>query len=353
MSAQRASQLVEAGVWLQATGDQEGARRLFEQALKLDPDNVRARQFLGGKTAAPPAAPASPPTPGPADRVGTGTLLYAPSEGEHASTGTVLFGPGLSTPPFIPPAAPPVAPAPAPVPAPAFFDPPGEVPLSELDWSTEAGERTPVTRNPFGERTPVTPITAARRPLRSDAQSGWDASGDQAPFFVAPPVPSGKSAIKHGRDPLDLVTEGIHTPVPMRAPTDSAALRLEEELRILMRGARDLQELDDHSGALEILKKALELDPLNTEATRLREKSERTLLAIYESKLGRMDAVPRVVLKQDEIIWLNLDHRAGFVLAQIDGAVSYDDLFAICGMSQLDTARILAQLVEEGVITSS
>lgn len=350
MSAQRASQLVEAGVWLQATGDHEGARRLFEQALKLDPDNVRARQFLGGKPGAQPGpAAAAPPSLGPEERVGTGTLLFAPADGARASTGTVLFGPGGSPP--VPRAEPPPPPPPR---KSAFFDPPDRPPPPvEMDWATEASERTPVARSPFGERTPVTPITAARKPLRSDATSGWDASGDQAPFFVAPPSSPGTAALKHGRDPLDLVTEGIHTPVPMKAATESAALRLEDELRTLLRGAKDLQELDDHSGALEILKKALELDPLHAEATRLRDKSERTLLAIYESKLGKMDAVPRVVLKQDEIIWLNLDHRAGFVLAQIDGAVSFDDLFAICGMSRLDTARILAQLVEEGVITSS
>ncbi len=37
--------------------------------------------------------------------------------------------------------------------------------------------------------------------------------------------------------------------------------------------------------------------------------------------------------------------------AQIDGAVSFDDLFAVSGMSRLDTARILAQMVDEGVIS--
>jgi CRP-like cAMP-binding protein len=72
---------------------------------------------------------------------------------------------------------------------------------------------------------------------------------------------------------------------------------------------------------------------------------------MYESKLGHLDATPRVLLKDDEIIWLNLDHRAGFVLAQIDGTVTFEDLFSVSGMSRFDTARILAQLVDEGVIT--
>ena len=71
---------------------------------------------------------------------------------------------------------------------------------------------------------------------------------------------------------------------------------------------------------------------------------------MLESKLGQMELIPRVLLKQDEIIWLNLDHRAGFVLAQIDGALTLEDLFAVSGMSRLDTARILVQLKDQGVI---
>jgi hypothetical protein len=30
--------------------------------------------------------------------------------------------------------------------------------------------------------------------------------------------------------------------------------------------------------------------------------------------------------------------------------VSFEDLYAVCGLRRLDTARILSQLVEEGVV---
>ncbi len=320
MSAQRASQLVEAGVWLQATGDQEGAKRLFEQALKLDPENARARQFLGLKG----AAPVEQPLRG-------GTLIFA-SEGTPASTGTLLYGPGAVAMP----------------PRPTAFDPPAPLPPPvDLDWgeATGAPEEPPAAQPEWEFRTPLTPSKAAIRP---DATSAWDSGTDPGVLVAAAPPPT-RSSFK---DPLDLVTDGIHTPLPMKLPSDSQIRHLKDELQTLLRGARDLQELDDHSGALDLLTKALELDPLHKDALALREKSEGTLLGSYESKLGGMEHYPRVILKQDEIIWLNLDHRAGFVLAQIDGTVTYDDLFAICGMSRLDTARILAQLVEEGVIRS-
>src|SRR5262249_19844800 len=39
--------LLEAGLWLKMSGDLEGAKKLFEQALKLDPDSIRARELLG------------------------------------------------------------------------------------------------------------------------------------------------------------------------------------------------------------------------------------------------------------------------------------------------------------------
>jgi hypothetical protein len=81
-------------------------------------------------------------------------------------------------------------------------------------------------------------------------------------------------------------------------------------------------------------------------------RSEAKLQTIYESKIGKLSQVPRVRLKDDEVIWLNLDHRAGFMLAQIDGTLSFEDLFSVSGMSRLDTARILAQLLEQRVIVS-
>jgi hypothetical protein len=123
-----------------------------------------------------------------------------------------------------------------------------------------------------------------------------------------------------------------------------------EEMGAWTQGARELVALNDFSGALELLSKILARKPNDAEAQRLSAICEENLTQMYESKLGSMDRVPRVALPPDEIIWLNLDPRAGFVLAQIDGMVSFDDLYAVCGLRRLDTARILSQLVDEGVV---
>src|SRR6266446_4717081 len=124
----------------------------------------------------------------------------------------------------------------------------------------------------------------------------------------------------------------------------------DDETDVWMRGARELVALNDFSGALELLNKLLQRKANDKDALQLYEVCEHNLTLMYESKIGSMDARPRTAIPPDEIIWLNLDPRAGFVLAQIDGEVSFDDLYAICGLKRLDTARILCELLEQGVV---
>jgi tetratricopeptide (TPR) repeat protein len=251
MSTQRAAQLIDAGHWLQMCGDLDGARRLYEQALKLDPANPRARELLDS----------SDPSPNPAP---------VESEGPEASDWA-----------------------------------------EEIEVVTEDLEESPATNAWETATSPGVHVNA----LKPGVGVAMD--------LVAEPEP--ESSWRHGD--------------------------LKDEVQTLLQGARDLLELDDHSGAMDLILKARELSPDDPDVERMRLRSERTLQTMLESKLGNMNARPRVLLKDDEIIWLNLDHRAGFVLAQIDGTVSFDDLFEVCGMSRLDTTRILAQLVEEGVIS--
>jgi hypothetical protein len=135
-----------------------------------------------------------------------------------------------------------------------------------------------------------------------------------------------------------------------RQPMPIDAVALDDETEVWMRGARELVALNDFSGALELLSKTLTRKPADKEALQMRDLCEHDLTLMYESKIGAMESKPRMAIPPDEVIWLNLDPRAGFVLAQIDGEVSFEDLYAICGLKRLDTARILCQLLEEGVV---
>ncbi len=78
------------------------------------------------------------------------------------------------------------------------------------------------------------------------------------------------------------------------------------------------------------------------------------LTPIVESELrnriGPMDAVADLAVSPASLTTLDLDHRAGFILSQIDGFVSFDDVVDLSGMDQLATLRILVRLLDAGAI---
>ena len=176
---------------------------------------------------------------------------------------------------------------------------------------------------------------------------GWGTLGGSA----ATPMPSGEqppaadAAAAPASTPLAAHFGRSEPPEPLVPPEEPPA-----DAASLLRRAVDLLDLDDHSGALEAAEQVLALDPSNLTARDLVSRCENTLLAMYESKIGDLRAKPKVRMRPDEIVWLNLDHRAGFVLAMVDGEVEFDDLFALSSMSRLETARILARLLQERVI---
>jgi tetratricopeptide (TPR) repeat protein len=141
-------------------------------------------------------------------------------------------------------------------------------------------------------------------------------------------------------------------PLVPEAPAAPAAPPGKSDVEVWMAAAKDLHALGDFSGSLELIEKILKVDPEHGEARDYLRHNEATLVAMYESKLGPLVAVPRLAIKPEEVMWLNLDHRAGFLLSQIDGSVDFDALFALSGLPRLDTARILATLIADGVIAA-
>ena len=140
---------------------------------------------------------------------------------------------------------------------------------------------------------------------------------------------------------------------PLVPEGERAALGPRSDVQVWLSAAKELFALGDFSGSLELIEKILQVDPDHGEARDYLRQNEATLISMYESKLGPLSCIPRLAIKPEEVLWLNLDHRAGFLLAQIDGIVDYDSLFALSGLPRLDTARILANLIADGVIASS
>jgi tetratricopeptide (TPR) repeat protein len=179
------------------------------------------------------------------------------------------------------------------------------------------------------------------------ASSPWD-EGPAAPATIQLESVTGGLDLEAVADKSDLrplVPEGAR---PRAVASDSPR----SDVEVWLSAAKELFSLGDFSGSLELIEKILQLDPDHGEARDYLRQNEATLVSMYESKLGSLGRIPRLAIKPEEVMWLNLDHRAGFLLAQIDGTVDFETLFALSGLPRLDTARILANLIADGVITS-
>jgi hypothetical protein len=113
---------------------------------------------------------------------------------------------------------------------------------------------------------------------------------------------------------------------------------------------RDRYATGDFTGALVVAEGLLEADPEHAEARRCHERCTEALSHMYLARLGSPAQVVRVVLPNDQIRWLSLDHRAGFLLSLVDGTLSIEELLDISGMTRLDALRILYGLLDQRVI---
>jgi hypothetical protein len=72
---------------------------------------------------------------------------------------------------------------------------------------------------------------------------------------------------------------------------------------------------------------------------------------MYAARIGPLDRVPVVIVPRDQLRWLSIDHRAGFMLSHIDGVSSVEMILDVSGMPLLEALRILFELVQQRVIS--
>jgi hypothetical protein len=120
-----------------------------------------------------------------------------------------------------------------------------------------------------------------------------------------------------------------------------------DALRVRM---KDLYATGDFSGALEIAEALLSTDAGDLEAQRFSTSCRDVLTQMLQSRIGQFDQIVQVALSPEELRWLTLDHRAGFLLSLVDGVLSVEELLDIAGMTKLESLRIFVHLLEQKVI---
>jgi len=109
-------------------------------------------------------------------------------------------------------------------------------------------------------------------------------------------------------------------------------------------------ESGDYGSALLRAESILEREPANEIAQRYQTASQEMLAQLYLSRIGDPEDLVDVLVSPAEIKDLPLDHRAGYLLAQIDGTATLAELVDVSSMPALETARLLHELHTQGVI---
>jgi hypothetical protein len=181
----------------------------------------------------------------------------------------------------------------------------------------------------------------ARAPRALDSQSE---TTPKAPAVVLPsekdePPPSGKKT----------------TPPP--APVEDPAFLERAKKKSIRQDVPPTEEemnervaLGDYTGALAIAEKLLQENPGNAAVTSVADNCRTVLRQMYITKIGPMDRVPMVMVPRDQLRWLSIDHRAGFVLSLVDGVSSIEMILDVSGMPELDALRILTELAQQRII---
>ena len=135
-------------------------------------------------------------------------------------------------------------------------------------------------------------------------------------------------------------------PLPPPVPPAQSSGRIVEPVTEM----RERFSLGDYSGALVVAESILEEEPSHAEALQCETSCRQVLEQMYTARIGPLDRVPFVAVPQEQLRWLNLDHRAGFVLSHVDGNCSLEQILDVSGMPPLDALRILFELLQQRVI---
>jgi len=112
--------------------------------------------------------------------------------------------------------------------------------------------------------------------------------------------------------------------------------------------ARRMYERGEFAAALDICTKVMSRQDGHEEANQLRLNIEGELVRSYIERLGSLNRIPRVIIDMSDVGSLNLDHRAGFILSQIDGMSSYEDLLELASMARHEALKLFVRLLDVG-----
>jgi hypothetical protein len=140
-----------------------------------------------------------------------------------------------------------------------------------------------------------------------------------------------------GSEPFQLLTEAQDTLVP---PFE---LTLDRVGAFFADG--------DYEAALAAAEAMLSAIPLHVAARDWATKCRAALEVVYLANIGSLAKVGVLVATPHETRGFAMDHAAGFLLAQVDGATDVESLLDVSSMPRHAALRILSSFATRGIVT--
>ncbi len=170
-----------------------------------------------------------------------------------------------------------------------------------------------------------------------------------APKATSAPAFTLTSDTQIGNEPTNPFAHDAPTGVGQPSLKDIASKKPDDDA-ILIQQARKLYDSGKFESALDIINNVLAQNATQ-EAELLKQNIERELERQHHERIGSLSRTPVLGVPLSELSHHQLDHRAGFILSQMDGFLSFEDIIDISAMSRLETMSVLAELCDRGLIT--
>ncbi len=138
---------------------------------------------------------------------------------------------------------------------------------------------------------------------------------------------------------------------PDETPDTSTPEPMVPDVEIMLRNARAEEAAGDLEGALHYAEDALKREPDHPAANALTSDIKKRLAREYRDQLEPLESVPFLRATDASILELSLDPIGGFLISQIDGEITVEELLTILGT--FDEFRVLSSLhffLENGII---
>ena len=211
-------------------------------------------------------------------------------------------------------------------------------------------KRTQPTRN-RADRPAFLAETTRNRPPNPETLAKATPSSRKNPARV-PGLDASDASTGSALDFVDSLDPVIHSVSP-RAGRNAASPPPSAPASSTRLGVQELEEcyaVGDYSRALQIAEQLLARSPDDLAARRYAQNCRDVLTQMFAARIGPLDQVISVVVSPEEVQWLSLDHRAGFLLSLVDGQSTVDEILDISGMTRLDALKILHDLAEQQVV---